>query len=187
MPFFKKEKLLTKYKAFCSGQTLIEALIVCMLITVLMFGLIQVCIMVVDDMLYNEVSFSATRAVAVTKQQDIQKFSKQTVNKLLIASGLVSGLLFADIEQDGRDSDDEKTKTTNWQGTVLGQNIVDHSGTNIKKYNVKVNYKMRLMFYKSLCGRFFREQSSRARMIKSPDIKYYDKAYPNAKSFSNKK
>ena len=95
------------------AQTLIEALIVCMLITVLMFGLIQVCIMVVDDMLYNEVSFSATRAVAVTKQQDIQKFSKQTVNKLLIASGLVSGLLFADIEQDGRDSDDEKTKNTN--------------------------------------------------------------------------
>ncbi|WP_413853943.1 hypothetical protein [Candidatus Ruminimicrobium bovinum] len=203
MPFFKKEKSMflsllhtsvppyfnasKNAKQFCSGQTLIEGLIVCMLVTALMFGLIQVCILVVNDMLYNEVSFSATRAVTVTKEKDIQNFSKKTVNKLLVASGLVSGLLFSDIEQDGRDSDDEKTKTTNWQGTILGENIIDHSGTNIKKYNVKVNYKTRLMFYKLFGGNLFRQQSARARMIKSPDIQYYDKAYPNAKSFSNKK
>jgi len=169
-----------------SGQTLIEGLIVCMLVTALMFGLIQVCILVVNDMLYNEVSFFATRAVSVTKEKDIQNFSKKTVNKLLITSGLVSGLLFADIEQDSRNSDEEKSKTTNWEGTILGENIVDHDGTNIKKYNVKINYKTRLMFYKLFGGNLFRQQSARARMIKSPDIKYYDKAYPDAKTFSEK-
>jgi len=169
------------------GQTLIEGLIVCMLVTALMFGLIQVCVLVVNDMLYNEVSFSATRAVTVTKEKDIQSFSKKTVNKLLITSGLTSGLLFADIEQDSRDSDEEKSKTTNWEGTILGENIVDHNGTNIKKYNVKVTYKTRLMFYKLFGGNLFREQSARTRMIKSPDVKYYDKAYPDAKNFSDKK
>ena len=178
MPFSKQNN---------KGQTLIEALIVCMLVTALMFGLIQVCILVVNDMLYNEVSFSATRAVAVTDKKDIQNFSKQTVNKLLITSGLTSGLLFSDVEQDGRDSNEEQSKTTNWQGTILGENIVDHSGTNIKKYNVKVNYKTKVMFYKLFGGHKFREQSARARMIKSPDAKYYYKAYPNAKKFSNKK
>jgi hypothetical protein len=168
-----------------SGQTLIEGLIVCMLVTALMFGLIQVCILVVNDMLYNEVSFSATRAVSVTKEKDIQIFSKKTVNKLLITSGLVSGLLFADIEQDGRNTDKE-AKTTNWEGTILGENIVGHDGTNIKKYNVKINYKTRLMFYKLFGGNLFRQQSARARMIKSPDVEYYDKAYPDAKTFSKK-
>ena len=206
MPFFKKEKPIfsslqvhssrqsVKNKKYIfssnlpnSGQTLIEGLIVCMLVTALMFGLIQVCILVVNDMLYNEVSFSATRAVAVTKEKDIQSFSKKTVNKLLIASGLTSGLLFADIEQDSRNSDDEETKTTNWEGTILGENIIDHNGTNIKKYNVKINYKTRLIFYKLFGGNLFRQQSARARMIKSPDIQYYDKAYPDAKTFSGKK
>lgn len=67
---------------------------------------------------------------------------------------------------------------------ILGNNIVDHSNKQIKKHNVKIAYGMNIIFPK-LFGRFlpYREQSARARMIKSPDEEFYNKAYPDAREF----
>ncbi|MDD3066060.1 MAG: hypothetical protein PHT24_07380, partial [Endomicrobiaceae bacterium] len=50
-----------------NGQAFIEGLIAVVIITVFMFALIQVCIIAVNDTLYNEAAFMAVRAVSVAQ------------------------------------------------------------------------------------------------------------------------
>ncbi len=54
---------------------------------------------------------------------------------------------------------------------------------NLKKYNVKIKYNMRLMFSSLFGSDGARTQWARARMIKSPDEEFYYKAYPGARRF----
>ena len=48
---------------------------------------------------------------------------------------------------------------------------------------MKIGYYERIMFARFFNSLFYREQSARARMVKSPDEQFYNKAYPNAKEF----
>ncbi len=153
------------------GQSFIEGIIIATIITIFMFCAIQVCVMVVDDMFANYSAFYATRKVVVSKTKDITNVAKNTVSKFFIAYIAKSAIII-------------HYKTTHWDDTILGNNIVDHSNKQIKKHNVKIAYGMNIIFPK-LFGRFlpYREQSARARMIKSPDEEFYNKAYPDAREF----
>ena len=152
------------------GQSFIEGFIIACIITVLMFAAIQVCIIVVDDMYLNYSAFSATRKVIVTKNKKISDTAKQTVSKLLMPYMLNSKSVF-------------NYKTTHWDENILGNKVVDHSKKQINKHNVKIRYYTRIMFGRFFNSLYYREQSARARMVKSPDEDFYSKAYPNAKEF----
>ena len=155
----------------CSGQALIEGLAIVVIITVLMFAAIQVCIVVVDDMYANYTAFCATRKIVVAENKDVADMASKTASKFFVPYMLNSKSLLT-------------YKATHWDETILGKKIEDHSSNQIKKYNVKIAYKTRIIFYK-LFNLFVpvREQSARARMVKSPDWKFYTKAYPDAKEF----
>lgn len=158
---------------FCfnnKGQSFLEGFIIACLITVLMFAAIQVCIIVTDDMFLNYSAFSATRKIVVTKNKEIADTAKETVSKLLTAYMLSSKSVFY-------------YKTTDWDEDILGNKILDHSNKKINKHNVKVGYNTRIMFGQFFNSLFYREQSARARMVKSPDEEFYNKAYPDAKEF----
>jgi len=166
MCLFKKNK----------GQAFIEGLIATMIITIFMFALIQVCIIVVKDTLYNEVAFMATRSVSVAKYGKIKDTAQKVADKMFQLNGLSSKKLDNSDEYNG-------SKTTNWDGTVLGKDIKDHGGVNLKKYNVKIKYNLKIIFAYLFDSGGNRTQWSRARMIKSPDEEYYNKAYPGAREF----
>lgn len=153
------------------GQAFIEGLIISTIITIFMFCAIQVCIMVVDDMYANYSAFSATRKVVVSQTKNISNTAKQVVSKLFVSYMLNSASI-------------QNYKTTHWNETILGNNIVDHSGKEIKKHNVKIAYYTKIIFPK-LFGNItnYREQSARSRMVKSLDEDFYNKAYPNAREF----
>ena len=158
---------------FCfnnKGQSFLEGFIVACIITVLMFAAIQVCIVVVDDMYLNYSAFSAVRKIVVTKNKEISDTAKQTVSKLLFPYMLNSKSIF-------------DYKTTHWDENILGNKILDHDGKQINKHNVKIGYYAKVMFARFFDSVFYREQSARARMVKSPDEKFYTKAYPDAKEF----
>ncbi|MBR3627803.1 MAG: hypothetical protein IKN42_03020 [Elusimicrobia bacterium] len=159
---------------FCfnnKGQSFLEGFIIACIITVLMFVVIQVCIIVVDDMYLNYSAFSATRKIVVTKSKNISETAKQTISNFLTPYMLNSKSIL-------------NYKTTHWDENILGNKIVDHSNKQINKHNVKVGYYVKIMFGRFFNSLYYREQSARARMIKSPDEDFYNKAYPNAKEFS---
>ncbi len=158
------------------GQAFLEGLFAVMIITVIMFALIQVCVIVVNDVLYNETAFITTRAVIVTPAAKIRDRAQKVAEK----AAMLNGLKFNNIEDS---SENDGAKATNWNGTVLGADIKDHSGINLKKYNVKLKYKMKTMFAAILGEQRTRTQWARARMIKSPDEDFYYRAYPQAREF----
>lgn len=165
MPFFKNIFINKR------GQSFLEGLIISFIITVFMFAAIQVCITVVDDMFFNFVSFSATRKVIVSSRKEIQNIAKQAVSNILTPYNLGSTSVI-------------NYKTTTWNEEILGNKVKDHNGNNTNKYNVKIGYVTGIIFgrlFNNIVG--YREQSARARMVKSPDEKYYNKAYPDAKNF----
>lgn len=153
------------------GQSLIEGFIVTVVITVIMFAAIQLCIIVVDDMYANYAAFFTVRKVVVTKNSDISDTAKRTVSKFFTPYMLKSKSVV-------------NHKTTHWAETILGNMTPDHGGREIKKHNIKIAYQTKVMFY----GLFnlqssLREESARARMVKSPDEEFYNKAYPEAREF----
>ncbi len=152
------------------GQSFLEGFIIACIIALLMFAAIQVCIIAVDDMYLNYSAFSATRKIVVTKSKKISDTAKQTVSKLLVSYTLNSKSIF-------------NYKTTHWDENILGNKILDHSGKQINKHNIKIGYYAKIMFGKFFNSSYYREQSARARMIKSPDEDFYNKAYPEAKEF----
>ena len=152
------------------GQSFLEGFIIACIITVLMFAAIQVCIIVVDDMYLNYSAFSAARKIVVTKSKEISDTAKQTVSKLLVPYTLNSKSIF-------------NYKTTHWDENILGNKILDHDGKQINKHNVKIGYYAKIMFGRFFNSNYYREQSARARMVKSPDEDFYNKAYPDAKEF----
>lgn len=152
------------------GQSLLEGLIISLVITAFVFGAIQVCVMCVDDMFVNFTAFSATRKISVAKRKQIGNTAKESVSKTLSIYSLNSNSI-------------RNYKTTHWDEKVLGNKIKDHHNSNINKHNVKIGYDEKIMFGRLFNSSSYRHQSARARMIKSPDEEYYNKAYPDAKKF----
>ncbi|MDR3257041.1 MAG: hypothetical protein LBT18_05325 [Endomicrobium sp.] len=65
------------------GQSLLEALFVVVFTTVIMFAFIQICIVVVDDMVANETAFVAMRSAVVTKDKQRSKEVQARVKNYL--------------------------------------------------------------------------------------------------------
>ena len=153
------------------GQSLIEGLIISLILIFFMFAALQVCIIVVDDMYFNFVSFLSTRKAIVSENKDILDNAKNVVNKMVLPYQIETTSIIS-------------YKVTHWHEQILGKTNKDHSNSTMDKHNIKVGYTSKIMFYK-LFNLFtpFRTQSARARMVKSPDENFYNKAYPDAKEF----
>ena len=157
------------------GQSLIEGLIVSLILIFFMFAALQVCILAVDDMYFNFASFLSTRKAVVSENKNILSNAKNVVGKIILPYQITS-------------SGVTSYKVTHWNEQILGKTNEDHSGSKTDKHNIKISYTTKIMFYK-LFNLFtpFRTQSARSRMVKSPDQKFYNKAYPDAQEFPSVK
>ncbi|GHT36253.1 hypothetical protein AGMMS49593_00600 [Endomicrobiia bacterium] len=192
-----------------SGQSSIEALFVVVFTTIIMFAFIQICIITVDDMIANEAAFVAMRSAAVTESnlraKEAEDKTKTYLRFFYPLSSVTSNLnpshfvlsskqdVVKYFKKDGENSeeviidndypDSENKSVSIWKGKKTSK---DYCGKNIAKETVKIHYFTRVLFGKVLKNNLFknrRYQSSRNRMVPSPDEKYYFKAFPGAKSF----
>ncbi|MDR3071239.1 MAG: hypothetical protein LBU29_01370 [Endomicrobium sp.] len=179
------------------GQSLVEALVVVMFITVIVLLFIKICKIVVDGMLANEAAFVAARSAAVTKMGKRSAEAKNKIKNYLAFFSCTAtnfDLMFFTLsnkksvvkyfkKSDGigenildemNDSLKQKNKSVNiWKGRKHAR---DYSGQVVTKETVKIYYSARLLFNR-------RYQAARNRMVASPDEKYYYKAFPEAKKF----
>lgn len=154
-----------------NGQSLIEGLIISLILIFFMFAALQTCILVTDDMYFNFASFAATRKAIVSNSKNILSNAKKIVNGIVVPYQMKSiGVI--------------SYRVTHWHEQILGKTNKDHSDSTLDKHNIKVLYNTKIMFYR-IFNLFspVREQSARARMVKSPDQKFYHRAYPDAKEF----
>ena len=186
-----------------SGQALLEALFVVVFTTIIMFCFLQVCIMAVDDMSANEAAFVGMRSAAVTKG-NVSKKSKEArdwIDRYLLVSYGANFAPFSFSDKNtvapfyqrqgaGEDGENEEGQegaqaVTIW--TSGSKTAKDLSGHTIQKHTLKIYYFTRVIFGKITAPQTSRQgrryQSSRSRMIPSPDEDYYDKAYPGARKF----
>ncbi|MDR2251416.1 MAG: hypothetical protein LBD98_01065 [Endomicrobium sp.] len=188
---------------------MLEALFVVAFTMIIMFAFIQICIMTIDDMIANEAAFVAMRSAAVTKSKFRTKEAEERVKNYLafFYPGIVFGTsafnlsrfvlsdkkiverYFKRTDSCGEsenivESGDSDKSVTIWKGK---KKFKDCSGKNITKETVKTYYFTRVWFgslvAKDNSFKNRRYQSSRNRMIPSPDEKYYYKAFLGAKSF----
>jgi hypothetical protein len=191
------------------GQSMLEALFVVVFTTVVMFAFMQICVMTVDDMIANEAAFVAMRSAAVTKSGFRAKEAEKRVKNYLAffypevvfgASAFnLSRFVLSDKKTVERhlnktdgcgesenivESGDTRKSVTIWKGK---KKFKDYSGKNITKETVKIYYFTRVLFgsliAKDNSFKNSRYQSSRNRMIPSPDERYYYKAFQGAKNF----
>jgi hypothetical protein len=164
-----------------NGQALVESLFIVIILTGVFFAALQLCIMVVDDMVCNETAFSAMRAAVVAPARKMSSTVKNISKDLLLPHAYTRLSIMLD-------------ETTLWHDTIAGRDIRDHCGNAVQKYDVGVKYTVRVMFASLLqpfsnsvffsggTGTFSRVAT--ARMVKSPDEDFYCKAYPNARPFT---
>ena len=153
------------------AQSLIEGLIISLILIFFMFAALQVCILGIDDMYFNFASFAATRKAVITNSKNILSNAKKIVSDVVLPYEIKSISVIS-------------YKVTHWHEQILGKTNKDHSGLTLDKHNIKILYTTKIMFYR-LFSLFtpVRTQSARARMVKSPDQKFYNRAYPDAKEF----
>ncbi|MDR0977689.1 MAG: hypothetical protein LBL71_01440 [Endomicrobium sp.] len=202
---FFRDRILSSNK----GQSMLEALFVVLFTTIMMLIFIQVCIMTVDDIIANEAAFVAARSAAVTESRfRTDEAEHRAKNYLLFFyPGIVFGnnvfnpsrFVLSNKESVGTHLNKinryksaeipvENSRTsksiTIWKGS---KEFRDYSGKNIVKETVKIYYFTRVLFGSLLARnnsfKNRRYQSSRNRMIPSPDEQYYYKAFPGAKYF----
>ncbi|MDR1418300.1 MAG: hypothetical protein LBI80_04000 [Endomicrobium sp.] len=192
------------------GQTLLEALFVIVFTTIIMFAFLQVCIIVVDDMVANEAAFVAARSASVTESKfrlkEVQNRAKSYIlffYPLAIFSNTKfnpSHFVFVDkkdFKQNFKTSISESEEGIPYEEVSGGTNFItiwkgrkktkDYSGKDLSKETVKIYYFSRVLFgnlvAKDNSVKNRRYQSARNRIIPSPDQSYYFKAFPGARKF----
>ena len=154
---------------------MVETLITTVFLTIVAFAALQLVIMVVNDMSMNEAAFAASRVAVVSKGTEIEE-KMRNVAAVLLAPEFVSA---------GRDLIPQVPE-------VQGASVAGiHSGTYVQICSTNIKYMQRIMFGPLLGGPrimsngnvTFLKNTARAKMVKSPDEEYYDKAYPNAPNF----
>jgi hypothetical protein len=166
-------------KSICSinnkGQAMVETLITTVFLTILAFAALQLVIMVVNDLTMNEAVFAMSRVAVVTKKDEVDTKLREVSLLFLLPDVNLSNPNFIPYEV-----------------PVEGKGVSgSHSGTSVQIYSTTIKYLQAVMF-----GSFFSGPQTltlgnttvlkcvaRARMVKSPDEDYYDKAYPNAPNF----
>jgi hypothetical protein len=165
----------SKRKLVCiRGQSLLEALIVVVFVTVIMFAFMQICIITVDDMIANEAAFVAARSAAVTENSlRIREVQKRVRNYLAFfyptllfgyGGSNFSHFGFSDkatVARYSRISDDSQENSSgstvadgnfsngeNGYATIWGgqKAMIDYSGESVVKETVKIYYFTRVLF-----------------------------------------
>jgi hypothetical protein len=192
------------------GQTLLEVLFVIIFTTIIMFAFLQVCIIVVDDILANEAAFVAARSASVTENKFRLKEAQNRVKSyisffypLAVFSNSQfnpSHFVFVnkkDFKENFKTSISESEKEISYKEVFDNRNFVtiwkgrrktkDYSGKDLSKETVKIYYFSRVLFGNLVAKdngvKNRRYQSARNRIVPSPDQSYYFKAFPGAKKF----
>ena len=183
----------TKIKHCQSGQAMVETLLVIIFITIIFFAAIQFFMVAVYWLRANEAAHSVLRCAIVSKGSTIAGADGQNPqNSATVAANLIF-------------SGDTIVNAKLWDKEPYGASGIDHSSGNnaqgaiIRTFGVHIYYIQKLIFG-SIFGRLssgygsnqFLSVSKRSgipsgaahsRMVKSPDWRYYDKAYPQADEF----
>lgn len=154
---------------------MIETLISTVCLVIITFAALQLVIMVVNDLAMNEASFAISRVAVVSKEIDVKQNTFTASGIVLVPQTNLNNMNFAayDVPVDGKQ--------------IPGS----HSGTAVQIYNSTVKYIQSVMFGSLFSGQQIMsigntnvlKCAARARMVKSPDEDYYDKAYNGAQNF----
>jgi hypothetical protein len=159
----------------CGGQALVETLLTTVFLTIIAFAALQLVIMVVNDMSMNEKVFAMSRVAVVSKSAEVDK-------KIQIVSTL---FLLPDVKLSG-------CNFVPYEVPVEGKSVSgSHAGTKVQIYSTTIKYVQSVMFGSLLSGSQIMsignvnliKNTARARMVKSPDEEYYDKAYKDGPNF----
>jgi hypothetical protein len=157
------------------GQAMVETLITTVFLTIIVFAALQLVIMIVNDLSMNEKVFAMSRVAVVSKTAEVDNKMKWISTLFLLPDVKLSGFHFVPYEV-----------------PVEGKSVSgSHSGTKAQIYNTSIKYVQSVMFGNLLSGSQIMsignvnliKNTARARMVKSPDEDYYDKAYPGAPNF----
>ncbi|MDR2709455.1 MAG: pilus assembly protein [Elusimicrobiota bacterium] len=197
-----------------SGQAMVEAVFSILFTTIIMFGFLQVCIIIVDDMTANEAAFRAMRSAAVAGKSERSKVARDWAKKHLRIfypmaefdeGGFLSSFVLSTNDEVkeffNRTKGSQETETpdissnegiTLWHGSKTTK---DFSGKSLSKQTVKIYYFTKVMFGKLIAPKNSKDnvlqsgakryQSARSRMFPSPDEDFYYKAYPDGKRFED--
>ncbi|HBU68753.1 MAG TPA: hypothetical protein DEE98_00035 [Elusimicrobia bacterium] len=173
-------------RANSRGQALVESLLIAVILTAAVFAAFQLCVIAVNDMIFNEAAFAAMRSAAVSQgHEHAEKQARATAKMILLPHFAASSNNLVNYS------------VRLWDNEPLGKNMLDHSGTPVIKCNTNIEYSTKIMFA-SLIKPFHNfsffsggnpliSQTARARLIQSPDRDYYYKAFPGADNFTNEK
>lgn len=163
----------------CSGQAMVESLLIVVLLTSLLFGTLSVCVMVINDMLSYEAAFSIARVAVVSpgNKSELDKRSKLAAALLLAPHTSQTSYIPYEIRTDYNDSE-------NYDYTSRGKVI---------RHNTELRYLSKVLF-SQLASPFERSvvnspaknmkmREASISMIKSPDEEYYNRAYNGAPNF----
>ena len=158
-----------------NGQAMTETLITTVFLTVIAFAALQLVIMVVNDISMNEKVFAMSRVAVVSKSGEVSGKIQFVSTLFLLPDVSLAGYNFVPYEV-----------------PVEGKSVSGiHSGTSVQIYSTTIKYAQSVMFGSLLSGSQIMsignvnliKNTARARMVKSPDEDYYDKAYPDAPNF----
>jgi hypothetical protein len=187
------KNFLIKIKHCQSGQAMVETLLVIIFMTIIFFAAIQFFLVAVYWLRANEAAHSVLRCSIVSKGSTIAGADGQNPqNSATVAANLI---FFGDTIAIAK----------LWDKDPYGVSGIDHSSGNnaqgaiVRTFGAHIYYAQKLMFG-SMFGRLssglgstqFLSVSNRSglpsgaahsRMVKSPDWRYYNKAYPQAEEF----
>ena len=201
MKYFKNKKILNN-----SGQAAVETLLTTVIfVTAISFAALQVVLIANGWLIANDAAFSAVRCAIVAKgATDEGAGGEDPELKALYAANLVLGGNLPAIvklwSKNPLESAGEDRSSSNNS---------DHEGAQIRMFSAHVYYVQKIMFasilqpvnplrnfggifgsfyggglkYLAVSKKYGPTGAAHCRMIKSPDWKYYEKAYPDAKTF----
>lgn len=154
---------------------MVETLLITVFLMIVAFAAIQMCLIAVTDIISNEGAFAIERVAVVSKQNEA------TNNTLLAALYIFSREVSL--------SDLGYAPFRAWlQNSTIGK---IHENKIVETYDLSLQYITRISFASilkppglfSLGNINFLKSTTRARMIKSPDEEYYNKAYKDGETF----
>ena len=156
---------------------MVETMLIITFVTILMFATVQLCTVVVNDLIANEAASAINRAVTVTSARSKGNVGLKAALYVFARSAAVQNLLFVpyDIRTDRR-------------LIVEGAN---GESSNIYAYITYVKYASSIIFAAYLNPKdsytvgniHLLKNTARAQTVHPPDEEYYYKSYPGAPEY----
>jgi len=152
---------------------MVETLLSTVFLCILIIASIQMIIMVVNEMIANEAAFSISRVAVVSKESDMSAKTRMAFLYLFGTNYNLSNMSFIPYENPEQATEVQPQHTSNYESPIY-------------IYNTSIKYIQSLMFGYlftgnsglSIGGINVMKCAARARMVKSPDEKFYDRSYP---------